>query len=50
MVHVGTGILAMREVRHDVKCYIDNKTGLVIMASYECQQELVGNVITSPRG
>ena len=37
VVHVRTGVLAsMREVRYDVKSTIDNKTGLVIMATCEC--------------
>ena len=33
MVHV---LASMREVRYDVKCTVDNKTGLVIMATCEC--------------
>ena len=37
VVHVRTDVLAsMREIRYDVKCTIDNKTGLVIMATCEC--------------
>ena len=37
VIHIRTGVLAsMREVRYDVKCAIDNQTGLVVLASCEC--------------